>query len=200
MKLIFWLGIIVLIIVTVPVIGVVVLGIAVTSGFPVLFGQKRVGKDGKLFIMYKFRTMILGAQRMQKKLQYLNEAHGPVFKLHNDPRYTSIGKFLAHTGLDELPQLYNILRGDMALFGPRPLPLTEERKLKGWQKVRERVKPGIFSPWILEGYHRTPFDVWMKSDIAYVKNKNFWYDLQLFIRALSFLFQLLGKEILAIVE
>jgi lipopolysaccharide/colanic/teichoic acid biosynthesis glycosyltransferase len=120
--------------------------------------------------------------------------------MYDDPRYTGFGKFLAHTGLDELPQLYNVLRGDMALLGPRPLPVSEERKLKPWQKARERMKPGIISPWVVEGYHQTPFTAWMKSDIAYTKNKTFPYDVHLTFRALGFLFQLLGKEILAIVE
>lgn len=173
--------------------------VLLTSGFPVLFSQKRVGKDGKPFLLYKFRTMIPGAQRMQKKLQCLNEANGPVFKIHNDPRYTSIGKTLAHTGLDELPQLYNILLGDMALLGPRPLPRAEEQKLKPWQKAREQIKPGIFSPWILEGYHWTKFDAWMKSDIAYMKEKSFWYDLRLFFRMIAYMGFLIGHEIVRVV-
>jgi lipopolysaccharide/colanic/teichoic acid biosynthesis glycosyltransferase len=176
-------------------LGCITVFVLLASGFPIFFRQKRVGRDGKIFFMYKFRTMINGAETMQKKLYALNEAHGPVFKLYNDPRYTPFGKFLAHTGLDELPQLYNILRGDMALLGPRPLPVGEERKLALWQKERERVKPGIISPWILEGYHRTTFDAWMRSDISYAKNKGFLYDLRLSVRALGFLLQLLFREI-----
>jgi lipopolysaccharide/colanic/teichoic acid biosynthesis glycosyltransferase len=195
MTFIYRIGIIILIIATAPIMGVIIVGIVLTSGFPVFFSQKRVGKHGKIFVMYKFRTMIRGAQRMQKKLYLLNEAHGPVFKLYNDPRYTPIGKFLAHTGLDELPQLYNVLRGDMAILGPRPLPRAEERKLKSWQKVRESIKPGIISPWILDGYHETPFDAWMRSDIAYVKNKNFGYDLQLLARMIVYMGSLIGHEI-----
>jgi len=169
--------------------------VMLTCGFPAIFRQKRVGKNGKIFAMYKFRTMIKGAETMQKKLQYLNEAHGPVFKLYDDPRYTRFGKFLAHSGLDELPQLYNVLRGDMALLGPRPLPRAEERKLKAWQKAREQIKPGIISPWILDGYHQTTFDAWMRSDIAYTKKKSFWYDLRLLARTIAFMGSLIGHEI-----
>jgi lipopolysaccharide/colanic/teichoic acid biosynthesis glycosyltransferase len=139
--------------------------------------------------------MVNDAESMQKKLYSLNEAHGPVFKLYNDPRYTRFGKFLAHTGLDELPQLYNVLVGDMALLGPRPLPVSEERKLKAWQKAREKIKPGIISPWILEGYHETTFDAWMRSDIDYIKKKSFWYNLQLFLRMIVYMVSLIGHEI-----
>jgi lipopolysaccharide/colanic/teichoic acid biosynthesis glycosyltransferase len=195
MKLIYWIGICIAVIATAPVVGVISAGIAVTSGFPVFFRQKRVGKNGRIFTMYKFRTMISGAQTMQKKLYHLNEAHGPVFKLYDDPRYTRFGKFLAHTGLDELPQLYNILVGDMALLGPRPLPVSEERKLAPWQKARESIKPGIISLWILEGYHQTTFDAWMRSDIAYIKKKSFWYDLRLVVRMIVFMGSLIGHEI-----
>lgn len=182
--------------ITVPVQLVVAVVIVVTTGFPALFRQKRVGRDGKTFTMYKFRTMIHGAETMQKTLKKMNEANGPVFKLYDDPRYTRFGKFLAHTGLDELPQLYNVLRGDMALLGPRPLPVSEERKLKAWQKVREQIKPGIISPWILDGYHRSTFDAWMRSDIAYIKEKSFWYDLRLFLRMIVFMSSLIRHEII----
>jgi lipopolysaccharide/colanic/teichoic acid biosynthesis glycosyltransferase len=195
---IYWIGIILLIISAAPVMGVIALGVAATSGCPIIFFQKRVGKNGKTFTMYKFRTMTDGAEMMQKKLQQFNEAHSPAFKLYNDPRYTPIGKVLAHTGLDELPQLYNILRGDMALLGPRPLPVGEEKKLKTWQKERERIKPGIISPWILEGYHRTTFDAWMRSDIAYAKNKSFWHDLRLFVRMTIYMGSLIGHEIVSV--
>lgn len=195
MRILYVLFIIGLIGITLPLQFLIVIAIMVADGPPVLFFQKRTGKDGKPFMMYKFRTMVPGAQRQQKKLHHLNEAKGPVFKLYDDPRYTRPGKFLAHAGLDELPQLYNVLRGDMALLGPRPLPVSEARQLKTWQKARESAKPGIFSPWILDGYHRTTFDAWMHSDIAYIKNKNFWYDLRLFLRMVVFMVSLIGHGI-----
>ncbi|MBI4062287.1 sugar transferase [Candidatus Gottesmanbacteria bacterium] len=185
-----------LLIFSLPVGGLISVGILLTSGFPILFTQKRVGKNGTQFILIKFRTMVQGSDRMQKDLQQRNEAGGPVFKIRNDPRFTPIGKFLSHTGLDELPQLWNVLRGDMALFGPRPLPVPEANKLKAWQKERYRIKPGIISPWILEGYHRTSFDDWMKSDIAYSKKKSVSYDLMLFVRSILFMLRLFAKELI----
>ena len=195
MQIFYWVFLIIIFFATLPFIGGIALVVALTSGFPIFFRQKRVGKNGKMFTIYKFRTMIPGAPSMQKKLYHLNEAHGPAFKLYNDPRYTRVGKFLAHTGLDELPQLYNVLAGDMALLGPRPLPRPEERKLKVWQKTRESIKPGILSPWILEGYHQTTFDAWMRSDISYIKKKSFWYDLWLLARMIVLVGSLIGREI-----
>lgn len=165
--------------------------IAATSGFPILFCQKRVGKKGKAFTMYKFRTMRMGAEKEQATLRLQNESDGPAFKIHDDPRFTSLGKVLAHTGLDEIPQLYNVLRGDMALFGPRPLPVSEAAKLKPWQKKRHAIKPGIISPAILGGRYHEDFDAWMKNDIAYIKEKSIAYDARLAVRAMAFLVRLL---------
>lgn len=169
--------------------------IAATSGFPILFCQKRVGKNGKPFSMYKFRTMRVGAEREQKNLLSRNEAFGPVFKIRNDPRFTDIGTFLAHTGLDEIPQLYNVLRGDMALFGPRPLPVSEAAKLKPWQKKRHAIKPGIISPAILSGRYHEDFDAWMKNDVRYTEEKSIGHDLRLAGRTVKFLLRLLFREI-----
>ena len=169
--------------------------IALSSGFPIFFLQKRMGKDGKPFVMYKFRTMKVGAENLQKQLQKRNEADGPVFKIHNDPRFTSIGRFLGHTGLDELPQLWNILRGEMALIGPRPLPIDEANKLTRWQKKRHSIKPGIISPWILDGYHSKSFSAWMKSDILYIQKKSIWYDIELCVKMIPYIFRLIIREL-----
>ena len=187
-----------LLIFSLPVQGLISVAILLTSGFPVLFTQKRVGKNGKQFILIKFRTMRKGADQMQKDLRQRNEASGPAFKMRDDPRFTSFGKFLSHTGLDELPQLWNVLKGDMALFGPRPLPVTEVKKLKTWQRQRHTIKPGIISPWILEEYHRTSFDNWMKSDIVYGKKKSFPYDVQLLVSSLGFMTRLMGRELVRV--
>ena len=173
-----------------------VIALAMTEGFPVFFAQSRVGKNGRHFILYKFRTMYPGSEERQKKLVLQNEASGPVFKIHDDPRYTGIGRFLAHTGLDELPQLWNVVRGDMALIGPRPLPVSEAKELIAWQQKRHDIKPGIISPWIIEGYHRQTFDAWMKSDIAYTAQKTMAYDLQLAYRTLLLLGHLFLREVL----
>lgn len=157
---------------------------------PVIFSQKRVGKAGKIFTLYKFRTMYMEAEKDRKKFKHLNEAKGPVFKIHNDPRFVGIGKFLARTGLDELPQLFNVLTGEMSLVGPRPLPVYEANKLKPWQKVRETVLPGITSPWVINGMHRLPFNEWMKSDSEYIKGRSFCHDLKILIRTFSMMLRL----------
>ncbi len=178
-----------------PVFAVISIGVFCFSGRPVFFRQRRVGKDGVPFIMYKFRTMYLHAEQDQKKYRLQNEARGPVFKIHNDPRFTSFGRFLSHTGLDELPQLWNVLVGDMALFGPRPLPLSEAKHLLPWQKERQKIKPGIVSPWIFNGYHQRTFDEWMRDDCLYVQRKNFFYDTRLFFRSCVFMATLVMREI-----
>ena len=184
-----------LIIVLSPLFIVIAITLALLSGFPIIFTQKRTGLNGKRFLIYKFRTMTTDAEIKQKTLTKYNEANGPVFKIRNDPRYTNVGKFLAHTGLDELPQLINVLKGDMALIGPRPLPVAEAAKLTAWQRKRQTIKPGIISPWILEGYHTQTFDAWMKSDIAYTKKKSFSYDLALAGRTVVFLIRLFVREL-----
>lgn len=167
--------------------------VVLVSGFPILFRQKRMGKNGKPFIMYKFRTMVPEAEQLQKKYQNRNESQGPAFKINHDPRFTRIGKVLSHTGLDELPQLYNVIRGEMALIGPRPLPVSEAKKLKFWMRERERILPGIISPAILTGTYHKNFDAWMRSDVAYAANKNPWGDLWLFVRFVPFVAKLLVR-------
>ena len=189
-----------LILVSMPLTLFIAIGIILISGFPVLFLHKRIGEGGRGFTIYKFRTMNRGSEDRQKEFRGINEAHGPVFKIHKDPRFTPIGKFLAHTGLDELPQLINVIRGDMALVGPRPLPVTEEKKLLPWQRKREGIKPGIISPWILEGYHKQTFDAWMKSDIAYVQQKNPWFDAVIIVRACMLFAMLFFQELASFVQ
>ncbi|OGG29044.1 hypothetical protein A2973_04905 [Candidatus Gottesmanbacteria bacterium RIFCSPLOWO2_01_FULL_49_10] len=175
-------------------IGIGVL-VAVVTGLPILYRQKRMGLGGKPFVLYKFRTMVWGSDTLQDRYHLRNEAKGPVFKIHDDPRHTPLGRFLSHTGLDELPQIWNVLTGDMALIGPRPLPVAEAGKLKAWQRARHRIKPGIISPWILEGYHSRTFDEWMKSDIAYGKKKSPGTDVRLLLRAVVFVARLFLHEL-----
>ena len=138
--------------------------------------------------------MVVGAEKKQRGLIKKNEAQGPVFKIHNDPRFTPFGRFLSHTGLDELPQLINVFRGKMSIIGPRPLPVLEAKHLKPWQQERHKVKPGIISPWVLNGYHSNSFDEWMKSDIAYAYNKSLTGDLALFFNACFFWLHLVVKH------
>lgn len=185
-----------LILVVLPAAGVVAAAIAFSDGLPVLFRQRRVGLGGTPFTMYKFRTMVRGADRLQKKYARLNEAHGPVFKIRDDPRYTRLGRFFSHAGLDELPQLINVMRGEMALIGPRPLPVAEAKHLKPWMRERHAIKPGIISPWIFGGYHSNPFREWMRSDIRYTREKSVWGDAVIFVRCAWFVGKLIFREII----
>lgn len=194
MNLVYTLFIVLLFFVSLPAFFCISVVVFLFSGLPIMYRQKRIGFKGKPFIMYKFRTMIQGADTLQKKYVTKNEAQGPVFKIHDDPRFTSVGKFLSHTGLDELPQLWNVLRGDMALFGPRPLPVSEAYALKPWQRKRQLIKPGILSPWVLNGYHTRTFDEWMRDDCAYVQRKSFVYDTKLFFRSVVFMGRLFVRE------
>lgn len=191
--------VIVLVLLLLPLGVVLALLIFLTSGPPVFYLQRRIGKNNKPFILYKFRTMAVGAEKQQAKLERLNEANGPVFKIRDDPRFTKLGKFLSHTGLDELPQLVNIFKGEMALVGPRPLPVVEAAKLKPWQKKRHAILPGLISPWILEGYHAKPFDAWMKSDIKYIQEKNIWYDAGLIFRTGLLLTRVINQKAMDII-
>ncbi len=156
----------------------------------IFFTQIRCGKFGKPFKMYKFRTMYPGAEKDQIKFQHLNQGIPPTFKIRDDPRLTPIGRFLSNTGLDELPQFYNVLTGDMALFGPRPLPIKEAQKIpKKWRYIREAVKPGIISSWIFEGGHNLSQKEWMLLDQRDVKNLCFFsYKLKLAGNIIKFIF------------
>ncbi len=161
----------------------------------IFFKQKRLGKDKKSFTMYKFRTMVDNAEDLKSKIYHLNEADGPVFKIRNDPRYTKVGKFLSHTGLDELPQLINVIKGEMALVGPRPLPVDEAKKIPKKYERRFSVLPGMTSPWIIKGAHRLTFKKWMELDLEYVKNKSIKYDLVVLEKTALTIFKLLINEI-----
>jgi lipopolysaccharide/colanic/teichoic acid biosynthesis glycosyltransferase len=178
-----------------PFLLIIALLIAFTSGRPILFTQKRIGKNNQPFLIYKYRTMGINADKKQRNLRDYNEAKEPAFKIHDDPRFTGIGKFLSHTGLDELPQLWNVVKGEMSLIGPRPLPLSEAKQLKPWQQARHQVKPGIISPWVLNGYHSNSFDEWMKSDILYAQQKTLAGDLILFLNAGLFWLHLLWRQL-----
>lgn len=152
------------------------------SAGPFLFVQNRAGKGKTVFTMYKIRTMVEGVEKMRGKYAHLNEADGPVFKIRNDPRYTRVGKFLAHTGIDELPQLINIVKGEMAFVGPRPLPVDEAAKVPKKYEARFSVLPGMTSPWILAGAHRLTFAEWMGLDVKYVSEKSLPHDVHIFLR------------------
>lgn len=167
----------------------------VFCGPPIFFLQRRIGKNSQSFVMYKFRTMIVHADSLQSKYKSKNISTGPAFKIPNDPRFTRLGKFLSHTGLDELPQLWNVVRGEMALIGPRPLPESEARKLASWMQARHNALPGIISPAILSGRYHEDFTAWMRSDVRYVAQKSPRIDMLLAYRSVHFLFLLLRAEI-----
>ncbi|HSZ59134.1 MAG TPA: sugar transferase [Tepidisphaeraceae bacterium] len=162
-----------------PILIVAAIAIKVTSCGPVIFRQKRSGLGGRPFMMYKFRTMINGAEARRKELEALNEQDGPAFKLENDPRLTKIGRFLRKTSIDELPQLYNVIKGDMSLVGPRPLPCTESEECLPWQRHRMNVTPGLTCIWQIKGRSRVAFDEWVRMDMAYIGRRSLWKDLQI---------------------
>lgn len=171
-----------LLVLALPLIFAVAIGIAFASSGPLIFKQKRVGKHGRVFKIYMFRTMYVGAERDQKKYKRLNEADGPVFKIKDDPRFVGIGKFLARTGLDELPQLINVIKGEMSLVDPRPLPLNEANKLTKTQKVRELINPGMTSSWVVKGSHNLSFKNWMMLDREYVENASLRKDVEILFK------------------
>jgi len=175
-----------------PIFLLIALLIKIDSEGPAIFKQRRVGKDGKIFNLYKFRTMVKDAEKLKKKYQKLNEANGPVFKIKDDPRLTDFGKKLACTGLDELPQLVNIIRGEMSLVGPRPLPIEEEKRIpKKYKKKRERVKPGLVSSWVASGANHSSFERWLEQDMLDIKNSSLFWDFSVILRTTKMLLGLL---------
>jgi exopolysaccharide biosynthesis polyprenyl glycosylphosphotransferase len=168
-----------------PVLLVVAVVIAVTSPGPVLFAQRRVGLYKREFPVYKFRTMVVRAEEKLREIEHLNEVSGPVFKINNDPRITTVGRFLRKTSIDELPQLINVLKGDMSLVGPRPLPIRDYAGFsEDWQRRRFSVRPGITCLWQISGRSAIPFDKWMELDLQYIDTWSLWLDLQILMRTI----------------
>ena len=155
---------------------------------PVLFSQIRVGKDSETFKMYKFRSMVSNAEELKEKLMELNEAEGPVFKIKDDPRVTKIGKFIRKTSIDELPQLFNVLKGEMSLVGPRP-PLPLEVDLySNYEKQRLTVTPGLTCYWQISGRSNIGFKEWIELDLKYIEERNIFIDLKLILQTFLVLF------------
>jgi exopolysaccharide biosynthesis polyprenyl glycosylphosphotransferase len=168
--------------------------IKLTSPGPILFTQKRSGLHGRRFVMYKFRSMINNAEMLRAELEAFNEVTGPVFKIANDPRLTPIGKFLRRTSIDELPQLWNVLKGDMSLVGPRPLPVYEVERFDPWQRRRLSMKPGLTCLWQIKGRSNLPFSEWMKLDLQYIDNWSLWLDLKILARTVPVVLAGLGAK------
>jgi exopolysaccharide biosynthesis polyprenyl glycosylphosphotransferase len=158
--------------------------IRMTSPGPVLFRQTRCGLGGRRFMLYKFRSMINNAEQMRAELHQLNELDGPVFKISDDPRITTVGRWLRRFSLDELPQLWNILRGDMSFVGPRPAVPEEVEQYEDWQRRRLRMRPGLTCTWVLEGRNHVDFNRWMQLDLTYIDNWSLWLDFKIFLRTI----------------
>lgn len=171
-----------------PVIVVVACAVKFTSKGPIFFSQKRVGKNGKIFDMYKFRSMVVNAEELKEKLAHQNEMSGPMFKMKDDPRVTKIGKFIRKTSIDELPQLWNVLKGDMSLVGPRPSLPKEVKQFEKWMYKRLTVKPGLTCYWQVSGRNNIDFEDWMKLDCRYVDERNLWIDIKLVFKTVGVLF------------
>ena len=176
----------------IPMLLVAVL-IKLTSPGPVLFRQKRAGLNGKPFMMYKFRSMVTNAEQLQQELSALNEMNGPVFKVTNDPRVTRIGRWLRKFSVDEFPQLFNVLLGDMSLVGPRPLPVDEVNRFDDLaHRRRLSVKPGLTCLWQVGGRNEvSDFKEWVRLDLEYIDHWSLWLDLKILWQTIPVV--LLGK-------
>jgi lipopolysaccharide/colanic/teichoic acid biosynthesis glycosyltransferase len=162
-----------------PVFLISSLAIKLTSSGPIFFVQAREGRDGEPFGIIKFRTMIQNAEQKQHELRDLSEQDGPAFKIKDDPRLTPVGRYLRRSCVDELPQLLNVLKGDMSLVGPRPLPVGESHRCTAWQRARLTVLPGLTCTWQARGGRDTKFEEWMRMDLDYIRNRSLWLDLKL---------------------
>ena len=171
-----------------PVILIVAIAIKLTSKGPILFRQMRTGQFGIAFPIYKLRTMVVDAEELKGKLHQLNERDGPAFKMKNDPRVTALGRWLRKTGIDELPQLWNVLVGQMAIVGPRPLPCNEDAKCKVWHRRRLDTKPGLTCTWQISKSRRVSFSDWMRMDLRYSDKRTIVGDVSLMIKTVLAVF------------
>jgi exopolysaccharide biosynthesis polyprenyl glycosylphosphotransferase len=168
-----------------PLFAVIAVAIKLTSQGSVFFLQERVGRGNRVFHMWKFRTMVRGARHQQADLAHLNEMEGgAMFKIADDPRITPVGRILRRASLDELPQLWNVLRGEMSLVGPRPLVPAENDQVMGWHRTRLDLTPGLTGPWQVMGRNAIPFQEMVKLDYLYVTDWSLWSDIKLLLRTL----------------
>ncbi|MDP8235286.1 MAG: sugar transferase [Candidatus Erginobacter occultus] len=172
-----------------PLLAAIAIAIKLTSPGPAIYVSRRNGKKGQLFNFYKFRTMVPGAEGMLESLRHLDETDGPIFKIRNDPRVTRVGKFLRRYSLDELPQLWNVLRGDMSLVGPRPPTPNEVEQYADWQLKRLEIRPGLTCLWQVKGRSNLSFREWMKFDLFYIENWSFWLDIKIILRTILVVFK-----------
>ena len=180
-------------VVALPVFAVISLAIRLTSKGPVFFKQERSGLNGRRFQVYKFRTMVDNAEELRETLEAQNEMTGPVFKMANDPRITAVGKILRKISLDELPQIINVLKGEMSLVGPRPPVPSEVEEYDLWQRRRLSMKPGITCIWQVNGRNKIDFAQWMKMDLEYIDNWSLWLDFKLLLQTVPAVLMATGK-------
>jgi exopolysaccharide biosynthesis polyprenyl glycosylphosphotransferase len=171
-----------------PLMLAIAIAIRLDSRGPVFFRQQRVGRYGNRFDMLKFRTMVVDAEEMKESLRHRNEAQDGLFKIAEDPRMTRVGRFLRRTALDELPQLLNVVKGEMSLVGPRPLVVDEDRRIEGWDRRRLELMPGMTGPWQILGPARVPLSEMVAMDYLYVANWSLWTDIKILLRTVPHVF------------
>ena len=164
-----------------PLLLAVYLIIKMTDPGPAFFVQQRMGRGGIPFGMYKFRSMVMNADALKAELLSQNERVGPAFKMTNDPRITPIGRFIRKWSIDELPQLFNVLRGEMSLVGPRPLPLEEDQQMAQWHNMRRQANPGLTCYWQISDRDSLSFDEWVRLDIKYLRERSFLIDVKILL-------------------
>lgn len=177
-----------------PVLLITAIAIYIDDPGPVLFFQDRDGLDGKIFKMWKFRSMYKNAPELRAQMEEQNELDGPAFKMKNDPRITRVGHFIRKTSIDELPQLVNVLAGQMSVVGPRPLPTYETAQLNATQRQRLLVKPGLVCYWQISGRNNISFDEWMEMDYRYINNASLLTDLSIIFGAVPAVLRMRGAE------
>ncbi|EPY6466767.1 sugar transferase [Clostridium sporogenes] len=186
-KIIDLLGSIIGLILLSPILIITAIAIKLDSKGPVFFIQERVGKNEQAFNMYKFRSMVIDAEEKLYKLKDKNEMSGPMFKMKDDPRITKIGRFIRKTSIDELPQLFNVLKGEMSLVGPRPNLPREVIKFTDYQKNKFLAKPGLTCYWQVMGRNNIDFEDWIELDIKYIRKRNTWEDIKLIFKTVGVL-------------
>jgi lipopolysaccharide/colanic/teichoic acid biosynthesis glycosyltransferase len=168
----------------VPIIPLIAVMIKLDTPGPVFYRQQRVGRRGRSFAFYKFRSMFVDADERQKEVESLNEQDGPVFKVRSDPRVTSVGRFLRRSSLDEIPQIFNVFKGEMSIVGPRPPLPSEVSRYQPWHRRRLEVTPGITCLWQISGRSHLSFNEWMRLDMEYLKQRSFRTDLLIFFKTI----------------
>ena len=171
-----------------PVILIASIAIKLDSKGKVFFSQLRVGLNGKTFKMYKFRSMIVNAEELLSELKDKNEMSGPMFKIKRDPRITRVGRIIRKTSIDEIPQLINVLKGEMSLVGPRPNLPSEVKQFDDYHKLKLLAKPGLTCYWQVMGRNKIGFEEWMQLDIKYIEERNLWIDIKLIFKTFFVLF------------